>query len=284
MNNNEKPIDLTGVLTTPTKQERIEAYAERQKAKVERLEERAAKARNDSNASFKRSHELTEHIPFGQPILVGHHSERRHRNTLDKAWNLMGKAVAQDKKADYLERRAGSAASDTSIRSDNPEALELLREKLAKLQAGHKAMVDANKVIRKSPKNELTEEKRVALIALGIPEKEHAELFAPRYGRPGFASFSLSNSTGNIGNVKKRIAELEAREGFETCNEFINGIEIVQNVEENRVQIFFQGKPDDDTRTDMKRHGFKWSRRNGCWQTWLKHWNVREARRIAETI
>lgn len=263
-----------------TKQDRINAYQAKREARVERLEERADIARQNSQSTYDRSRALTEHIPLGQPILVGHHSERRHRNTLDKSWNLMGKSVALSKKAEELERRASSAASNSAISSDDPEALEKLRIKLSQLQAAHKTMVDANKVIRKAPKNEPTEEKRVALVALGIPEKDHVELFAPRYGRPGFATYSLSNSTGNIGNVKKRIAELEAREGCETINEFIDGIEIVQSVEENRVQIFFKGKPDDDTRTDLKRHGFKWSRRNGCWQTWLKHWNVREARRI----
>lgn len=36
-------------------------------------------------------------------------------------------------------------------------------------------------------------------------------------------------------------------------------------VEDNRVQFVFDGKPDEDVRSILKRHAFKWSPSRGAW-------------------
>jgi len=61
-----------------------EDYAERKEARIDRLESRAAKAQSESAASYNTARSIMDHIPTGQPILVGHHSEKRHRRDLDK--------------------------------------------------------------------------------------------------------------------------------------------------------------------------------------------------------
>ncbi|WP_132290495.1 DUF3560 domain-containing protein [Kribbella sp. VKM Ac-2568] len=33
--------------------------------------------------------QISDHIPLGQPILVGHHSERRHRRDIERMDRLM---------------------------------------------------------------------------------------------------------------------------------------------------------------------------------------------------
>ena len=38
------------------------------------------------------------------------------------------------------------------------------------------------------------------------------------------------------------------------------------NAEYNRIQIFFDSKPDDDVRNELKRNGFKWAPSQGAWQ------------------
>ena len=52
---------------------------ERLERKVEKREEWADKARVRSEASFAAASAISDRIPLGQPILVGHHSERRAR-------------------------------------------------------------------------------------------------------------------------------------------------------------------------------------------------------------
>jgi hypothetical protein len=87
---------------------------------------------------------ILSYIVPGQPILIGHHSERRHRRDLETVDRKMGASVALDKKAQYLSARADVVGS-AGIASDNPEALDLLRDKLAKREARQQAMKDANK-------------------------------------------------------------------------------------------------------------------------------------------
>ncbi len=59
-------------------------YEERRESRIERLENRVAAAQTESNAAYEAAHSIMKHIPPGQPILVGHHSERHHRRDLDR--------------------------------------------------------------------------------------------------------------------------------------------------------------------------------------------------------
>lgn len=86
-----------------------EQKAERAEYRAERYEARADAAKAESMASYRRSHEMMDAIPLGQPILIGHHSEKRDRNYRDRAWNLMGASVAADKKAKHYTNRADAA-------------------------------------------------------------------------------------------------------------------------------------------------------------------------------
>ena len=75
---------------------------ERQEARANRYRELAEKANKQSNEASKLSRSMVEHIPLGQPILVGHHSERAHRSLLDRSWNTLGKSVKLSEKAEYF--------------------------------------------------------------------------------------------------------------------------------------------------------------------------------------
>jgi len=48
--------------------------------------------------------------------------------------------------------------------------------------------------------------------------------------------------------------------------EFSDGIRLVDNVEENRLQIFFPGIPAESVRRELKQNGFRWSPAAGAWQ------------------
>ncbi len=238
-------------------------YQEQQEARKDRLEERAAKKRDESNTAYSRSHALVEHIPMGQPILVGHHSERSHRNTLDKSWNLLGKSVALDKEAVKLESRASSVGY-SGISSNDPEAIEKLNNKLDGLVKSQETMKAVNKIIRVT---KLTDEEKAAeIVAAGLLSKAQAiEILKPDHcGRVGFASYSLSNNNAEIRRTKKRIAELGSLRNSDPL-EFEND-DFSMAVDNGRVCIEFSGgKPSDDVRTMLKRSAFKWSRHQVAW-------------------
>lgn len=63
----------------------MSTYEERKTARIERMRARAAKLQEtaDKNGLHLFSEEHSG-IPLGQPILVGHHSERRHRRHLER--------------------------------------------------------------------------------------------------------------------------------------------------------------------------------------------------------
>ena len=43
--------------------------------------------------------------------------------------------------------------------------------------------------------------------------------------------------------------------------------------------VYFPGKPDQEIRTDLKRHGFRWSPKNGAWQSYINDHNLAWAKK-----
>jgi len=83
-------------------------YERKQEAKRERLLAAAERAEAQSEAAYKRAdmREEVSGIPFGQPILVGHHSEGRHRAAIRRADNAMRASIEADKRAKELRGQA----------------------------------------------------------------------------------------------------------------------------------------------------------------------------------
>lgn len=93
--------------------EQVEAVAEKAEARADRMEAREEKATEESRRSIHNAIQMTQCIPMGQPILVGHHSEKRHRALLNRSDNAMRRGVEAGKKAEHYGRRA-EAARDTA--------------------------------------------------------------------------------------------------------------------------------------------------------------------------
>lgn len=66
----------------------------------------AASAEQKSNEYYEKSNKDRDFLSLGEPIKVGHHSERGHRKMIDDAWNNMGKSVEFSDKAVEHERVA----------------------------------------------------------------------------------------------------------------------------------------------------------------------------------
>lgn len=258
-------------------------YQERKQARINRYKELAEKNHAAASTKRKESREMMSAIPMGQPILIGHHSEKRDRNFREKAWNKLGQAVALSEKAEYYEHKAQAAENNHAISSDDPEAIKLLKEKLEKLEKLQEVMKAANKIVRSK---KLTDEEKIQeMVKLGLSEEGAANALKPDFcGRIGFASYSLQNNNANIKRVKDRIKELEKRASEETTEEEINGVRIVDNVEDNRLQIFFEGIPAEEIRNTLKHNGFRWSRYNGCWQSYRSERAKRIARQVAQKV
>src|SRR5688500_20121050 len=113
-------------------------YEAKQQARRERYAELAAKKQAESDALADRSLSLASVIPMGQPILIGHHSEKRHRNHLKRIDATMGRAVEAAGTADHYAQKAAAAGSG-GISSDDPEAVVKLRSEERRVGQGRRA-------------------------------------------------------------------------------------------------------------------------------------------------
>lgn len=232
-------------------------YEERQQARKESLENRAEKARTESGRAFQAARQAVEAIPMGQPILVGHHSEGRHRAALKRQDSNMRKAIQADDKADHYERKA-AAVGTGGISGDDPEAIQKLRRELEGLQSSHATMKKANVIIRSNAKSQ--EQKTAELIALGLSAEQAESIQKPDHCRRiGFAPYVFTNNNGNMRRIEKRIEELEALAARPAQQ--IQGVGYIyrEDREENRIIFTFDQKPDEETRKMMKAEAFKWS-------------------------
>ncbi|GAB3757469.1 hypothetical protein GCM10027599_23610 [Yimella radicis] len=88
----------------------------RSQERAEALNARAAKHQDVAQQAYDGVRQIADQIPFGQPILVGHHSEARARRDQGRMHRGMDKAVRESEYAEELSRRAGEAAAATGAR------------------------------------------------------------------------------------------------------------------------------------------------------------------------
>ena len=86
--------------------------------RAEHYQERADKAEARRAVAHQKADTIAGMIPFGQPILVGHHSERRHRRDLDRIDRNMRTAIEEGKKAEHLRDRVEASLAQQERKHD----------------------------------------------------------------------------------------------------------------------------------------------------------------------
>lgn len=158
-----------------------------------------------------------------------------------------------------LNKKDKLTLDEEYIKTENKiEVLERLQE----------IMKACNKILRSKSSNEVIQDE---LENLGLTSNEIDVLKT----ESGFDTFQLTNNNASIKHHKAKLLKIEerlhAREtSVDPVENTINGVKIQENVELDRILLFFEGKPTDEIRNELKRNGFKWSPKNGAWQTFLK--------------
>lgn len=151
------------------------------------------------------------------------------------------------------------------ISADDSYAVAKLKKKLANLESTQETMKAVNAYFRKHNTLDgcpcLTPEQAEALKA-DMASSWH-------YGNAPYLPWQLSNNSAEIRRIKKRIAELEQHAGTVYTGWEFDGGHVEPNKEDNRLRIYFDEKPDEDTRSELRRNGFKWSPKAGAWQRQL---------------
>ena len=117
-----------------------QSYAER---KAERYSNSAVNHATKSNGYCNAAQEGRDFLVLGEPIKVGHHSEKRHRALLERNNNRMARCVEFDEKAKNSAGKAEYWASKAEeITLAMPESLEYFNEKLDEAMEIHKGLKD----------------------------------------------------------------------------------------------------------------------------------------------
>lgn len=106
----------------------IEAEANaRAENRADRYAGYAANAAGRRDAAWKRADQLVGDT-MGQPILIGHHSEKTHRNRLEKAHAAERRGLRENDKATYWSNRTNAAENYQASREDIPRTLRRLEK------------------------------------------------------------------------------------------------------------------------------------------------------------
>ena len=181
----------------PTAQVEADKIA-RQAQRVAALETKADRKEAKAEAADRRVEDAHRRLPpFGEPIKVGHHSERRHRRDADRAWNTLGKSVEAHRDADRAAQRAQAAASTTAGRYSPVTVANRIDKLQAEIRATDRSL-DGYTAHRGSPyaqriapatgtyRDRLTAERAQQVDALtywqGIRDQQIADGQATNYG------------------------------------------------------------------------------------------------------
>lgn len=203
------------------------------------------------------------------------------RNAKRQRWAdaAYGAVSAHAKAArEAVERRAfPHGAPGGPIRAANPDAPALLRAEIEKRRAVHAAMKAANAAIRSAQKKGEDAMVQAVVDATGWREGTARRCVTPPQswmGR-GFAAYQLSGELAEIKRLEERLATIERnreRGTVETTHNTTAGaLQIVENPDAARIQLFFPDKPDAATRDLLKSEGFRWAPSEGAWQRHLNN-------------
>lgn len=116
------------------------SYAER---KAEKYSDYAYKNIAKSNEKWQQSREGKDFLSLGEPIKIGHSSEKKHRALIERNMSRMAKAVEFENKAkEQLAKAEYWECKASEITLAMPESLEYFKIKLEQAELHHKDLKD----------------------------------------------------------------------------------------------------------------------------------------------
>lgn len=173
------------------------SLVDRAEQRAERFEDYGAARMDDAESARKGVAAIADGIPLGQPILVGHHSERYARKDAERIENGMRRAVRMWETSKYWQQRARGAIGhakykqDPAVRARRIKGIESDKRKRERAiqEAEHLVKFWSGKLFLKNPE---TGEKRPIQI-----RNDNRELLCELLGRMPSCGVSLRGLDGN---------------------------------------------------------------------------------------
>jgi hypothetical protein len=238
--------------------EKKQFFESKQQRKLEAYQRLAQKAEQEAEQRRQSAEKLMDAIPFGQPILVGHHSEKMHRRHLEKINYDMNKSFELQDKAKHYENKVNNLKNPYAISSDDPDAIKLLKEKIAAKEQEH------------------------AFWKAKIPNQNAKSCFDEDSAH--WRNIQMASIKAEIRRLKKRVDELHAIEKMEDIDKEVNGVHVFTDKLENRLKIIFPSIPSKEIRDFLKSRGFHWSPYNKAWQRMISEAAIYNAEELLRMV
>lgn len=226
---------------------------ERKEAKLAKRQEWAGKAHGEAAGRHRAAQSMADHMT-GEPVKIGHHSEGRHRRDIERLDGHMRAGIEADTRAKHHEDVAAGIQRqlDTSIFSDDPDAIEALESKVVKLEAKRDRMKRENAAVKKHG--------AAGLVALGWSEAGAAKavaLAAETHEKKLHAGYELSLAGAEIRRCRKRIAEIQTRQAKQAAAASAGGTMVERRGDQ--AIVTFSEPPGRAVTHALRDAGFRWS-------------------------
>lgn len=165
------------------------------------------------------------------------------------------------------------------VMAGDSDAVERLKAKIVKAEAEQARMKAINAAHKKFLKNSAS----LDASDLSDEVKEVIRSYKPHYSwepHP-YPPYAMTNNNGNIRRMKERLESISrAKVTEEKVTEGTNA-RIEDNAADNRIRLFFPGKPAAEVRTKLKGNGFRWTPSLGCWQAYRNYRTLEMAAEVA---
>lgn len=167
------------------------------------------------------------------------------------------------------------------IKCDDENAIEALKEKIEAKEESQERMKEVNKYWRKNGTMTgcgfLTDE-QIEKINRSMAEDTWRLSGVP------FGSYHLQNNLANIKRLKGRLEELQNTKEKGSSEADYGEFKVIENTDIMRIQIMFDGKPEEAVRNVLKANGFRWAPSQGAWQRQLTSNGKYALRRVIEEL
>lgn len=212
---------------------------------------------------------LSSHSRVASTMITGgsNFPVRRNQKRSDSADRRLNELLEYQA---WSERRIVKALK----RMDAPvDRLEDLSRQLEDRESLQERMRETNKII-KAKKGSFDDKVSQLVERELLTETQARALLEPDYaGRLGFADYALTNNSASIRRIKAEIEKEEQKRQHAATTPLleymVGSVRVLENAEEDRLQVFFESKPDEAMRSSLKKYGFRWSPTQGAWQRQL---------------
>lgn len=238
--------------------------------RVERIASAYAKNRADFTNEYNRISGSYPSWAIAGPAKYNVSKHEKKMRALDGVFANQGANIDPDNN-EYLNKIRG-ILSNASIKATDSNAVGKLQAKYDGLKAELERGKQMNAYFRKNK----------TLVGFPGISDEAAKKFdaanasGDYFSRQPYAAYRLQNGNAELKRLQQRIDNLNAIKTASTSGEDASskyptakGVTVQENAEQMRVQLRFEGKPDEETRGMLKSWGFRWSPSQGAWQRQL---------------